>query len=931
MIVFVALFFGIFSPIHAAVRDIRVISSDQRGLTLELVGPFPEIEEVTLSGRLYSKLRLQGWAKTVTPGYPELPVQGLLIQVPDLGKISIEVIESSAYSFPNLLISPVSKRKLTDKGLVINEFAIDPSIYSSSQFFPQSIAEVQRVGIIRGVPVARVLFHPFQWDPLSRELRCYQKIVVKVHFEYSLPAQSSALSATGDSVSQDGYSRLHRRSIINYSPVEHRGYEKENKKYQLLKAKTKTSSLKIMVNRNGIYRISYNEMKKSGINLIGINPQTFRLHNMGNEVALRVVPKSAKLRSGDYIEFYAEGIDNTFTDTNVYWLSWGGENGKRMNIKDGTVTGQGVELTSFLSTIHFEENHTLWENMPEAPEQDYWFWGKITAPVTKNYSLSIPSPIPSNNGKIKVCFRGGSTASPSPNHHTVIKLNGTQIGDAYWDKDIEFVQEVEISPGLLNEGTNTLTIEAPGDTGAPIDVFYLNWIEVDYWRRFEAEGGELTFVVTGNGRFKIPIKELSNEDISIYDITDPYNVSFFQNYSINTGAMDYTATFEDEIAGQKTYFAFANTGTRTPLSIELWEPANLKAENNSADYIAITPREFLSEVKSLCRFREKQGLKTLAVAVEDIYNEFNYGLIDPKAIKDFLEYAYKNWVKPAPTYVALIGDANIDYRDYLGTGKKSRVPVHLSSTSGLRLTPDDNWYVTVEGDDALPEMFIGRIPSADIEAVEDMVDKIKNYEKLTSYEPREALFAADNNDTYFETINEELIEYLPADFVPQRIYLRSYSDVETATLDIISNINRGMLLTNYVGHGDVIHWAGEGLLEPSDIDLLNNRNRLTFVITLDCLNGYFAQPYYYSIGESFVVPKNKGAIAAFSPSGLGYPWEHMILGNSIYSLIFEEGIDTLGEITTRSKIDAFANGASEDLVKTFTLLGDPATQLRRGN
>jgi hypothetical protein len=395
--------------------------------------------------------------------------------------------------------------------------------------------------------------------------------------------------------------------------------------------------------------------------------------------------------------------------------------------------------------------------------------------------------------------------------------------------------------------------------------------------------------------------------------------------------MGYTATFEDEIVGQKTYFTLTQTDARTPINIELWKPVNLMAENNSADYIAITPREFLSEVKSLCHFREKQGLKTLAVAVEDIYDEFNHGLIDPQAIKDFLEYAYKNWEKPAPTYVVLIGDANIDYRDYFGTGKQSRVPVHLSSTSGLRLTPDDNWYATVEGDDVLPEMFIGRIPSATIKALRDMVDKIKRYEKAASYEPREALFVADNNDPYFETINEELIEHLPADFVPQRVYLSSYSDVETATMDIISNINRGMLLTNYVGHGDVIHWAGEGLLEPSDIDLLNNRNRFTFMITLDCLNGYFAQPYYYSIGESFVVPKNRGAIAAFSPSGLGYPWEHMILGKSIFSLIFEEGIDTLGEITTRSKIDAFANGVSEDILRTFTLLGDPATQLKTGD
>ena len=178
MLIVLSLFLVISSPFHTWANDIRIVSKGEYGLTLEMNVPSPEIEEVVHTGRLYSKLRLQGWASTVRPGYPELPVQGLLIQVPDSGKISVEVIESSAYSLPNLFISPVPKQQLTDEGLVKNEFAIDESIYSSLQFFPQGIAEVKRVGILRGVPVARVLFHPFQWNPLSRELRCCQKIVV---------------------------------------------------------------------------------------------------------------------------------------------------------------------------------------------------------------------------------------------------------------------------------------------------------------------------------------------------------------------------------------------------------------------------------------------------------------------------------------------------------------------------------------------------------------------------------------------------------------------------------------------------------------------------------------------------------------------------------------------------------------------------------
>jgi hypothetical protein len=94
------------------------------------------------------------------------------------------------------------------------------------------------------------------------------------------------------------------------------------------------------------------------------------------------------------------------------------------------------------------------------------------------------------------------------------------------------------------------------------------------------------------------------------------------------------------------------------------------------------------------------------------------------------------------------------------------------------------------------------------------------------------------------------------------------------------------------------------------------------------INGYFAYPFNYSLGEEFVVAPNRGAIASFSPSGLGYVWEHQTLGNEVFASIFSHGLRTLGAITTQAKINAFAKGATEDLVKTFTLLGDPATRLR---
>jgi len=913
-------------------RNVHVISSDDSGLTVELNIPQPDLKEITLSDGVFDRVGLNGWATTLIPGFPELPLKGMVIQVPPSGRITVEMGENFSSVLPNLFLSPVPTLKLSDKGVLLKEYKADQSAYGAQEFLPNNIVEIERIGIIRGVHMARVMFHPFQWNPATRELRCYTKITAKVLFEDPLSSQSGASSVSVDSSSRDDFSVALKEAITNYRPsVHHRVDAGRFGERESFASAVAVNPVKISIKRDGIYRITGKDLRKKGVNIARIHPATLKLHNRGDEIAIRVVTKGKRFTSRDYIEFYGKGVDSTFTDTNVYWLSWGGDNGKRMAALDGTVTGQGVRPAFFVSTIRFEENHVAWGLTPDAPDKDYWFWEKIDAPSTKDHVFTLSSVSNSSeNGTVRVCFRGRTTASPHPNHHTKIILNGTVIGDTTWDGNGEYIQEMAVPLSVLKEGTNSLIVESRGDTGAVVDTVYLNWFEVSYLRGFHAMGDELKFPVVDNGRFDVTVDNLTQPTVNIYDITDPLHVAIFSNCSVKAGGNGYEATVEDVVTGQKTFFAVADDAIQKPSSLEVWRSSKLKSDTNKADYILITAREFLCSLSPLIHFRHAQGLEVKAVAIEDIYNEFSYGLTDPQAIKDFLRYAYEKWQRPAPVYVLLVGDGTYDYRDYLGTGKKSVVPVHLSVTPFLGITPDDNWYVAVEGDDVLPEMIIGRIPASSKVMAVQMARKILNYEMGEGYMPQEALFAADNNDPYFEAIDENMITRLSAGVTPRRVYLGSYANVKTAKQDLIDNINRGMMLTTYVGHGDVTHWAGEGLLESADILGLKNRKKLTFVVALDCLNGWFADPSYYSIGETFVTARRSGAIASFSPSGLAYSSEHDILGNAVFSSIFEKGNRQLGVITTGSKIEAFAQGVSENTVKIFTLLGDPAVRLRGG-
>lgn len=358
----------------------------------------------------------------------------------------------------------------------------------------------------------------------------------------------------------------------------------------------------------------------------------------------------------------------------------------------------------------------------------------------------------------------------------------------------------------------------------------------------------------------------------------------------------------------------------TPKNITIWQSSELKNSNNGADYILITAKEFLPAVEPLAKLRHQQGLRVKTVSVEDIYNEFNNGLADSAAIKEFLSYAYNNWAKPAPTYVFLVGDAKINLED-------SKVPTHLYASAENIIIPNDNWYVTVAGNDNLPDMLIGRIPGNNSEMVSQIINKIIAFENSTNEAANKVLLVADN-ETQFHDFNQRLFQMLPAEYEADKVYLESNADASKANQDIIASINNGVMMSNYIGHGTMDKWSiDKGLFKSSDVEKLNNEQQLLFALMLTCINGYFISSFKYSLAEEMIIAKT-GAIGVFAASNLTYLWENAILANYIFDSVFKQGNRRLGLITTEAKIKAYEQGASAEILKMFTIFGDPALRLK---
>jgi hypothetical protein len=893
-------------------QELRLVEQDEGGVTVELTLPQFELKPVQGDDGMYQKIVLPNWARTSQVGFPDLPLKGTLLQVPETGDIRVEVLQQNVKTLENCRIYPVPRPIVNDRQ-VTWEFARDAEFYGSNASFPSQVAEIGTRGIWQDVCVAQLKIFPFRYYPRQAKLEYWQSLRLRIVYQ-------SPLRPTGVQGSNDA--KFRQQVILNYRSDCCLGASKTQEPLTPL---TYEQGMRIEVRAAGIYRLTYEKLTQAGLPA-DISPSRLRLFHRHEEVACKMVARGDKLQPGDYLEFYAPGLDNAFTRNDVYWLFWGHAPGKRMQRRNGAVHGQPEQITTFTETLRCEKNHTFWESMPGPITADRWFWKKVTAPAGDDYSTTVPSPLlPASGASLRVCYRGRSTAPPNPNHHTQVYLNNTLVADNLWNGDGEYIQEGSASQ--LLDGSNQLRVVAPGDTGAAVDIFYLAWYEITYTRRLQAVADKLAFTTPKkSNRQQFTITGFNQKDLRVYDISDPVAPREIVQWTIVAGARSYAVTFSDQATNAKTYYVASGQGVAEPADVRLWHTTHLKNCAQGADYLLLTGKEFLPYAEPLCQWHQSQSLRVKAVAVEDIYDEFNYGIFEPQAIRTFLAYAYNNWQSPAPAYVLLLGDANTDYRDYLATGKKNIVPVMLSMTS-FGVTPDDNAYVCLRGNDVLPELGIGRIPAKDGAAVTSVVNKLLGYAQARPAGPRRAMFVADNDDNGFDSVNDGLAISLPATFTARKVYLRNYPNTASATADLIAGLNEGMLLTTYVGHASTTYWAAESIFSNAYVPGLTN-SQWPFVLTYCCLNGYFSLPSGYCTSEELVIAPNKGAIAAFSPTGLGWLWEHQILSSELFAQIFTQHAKRLGTIARQGKIAAYAKGAPDETVQTFTLLGDPATLLQ---
>ena len=741
---------------------------------------------------------------------------------------------------------------------------------------------------------------------------------------------------------------------------------------------------KFAIDTTGVFKIDRRFLRDLGLNTNEINPKNIKIYGNGGQLLPMLnsdfrydgLQENALFISGeddgrfdanDFILFYGKGPHqwkintslpnssrhqtNIYSDKAFYFLTVDGGLGKRITTAADIAQPSTLQVTTYNDYVYFEEDEV---NLFDNGQQ--WFGQNLSFDNTTTINFNFENLDTSQEIAIRV--RGVTISS------TLSEMNVTVNDQSLMT--IEF-PNIPNGPnnlilGTTKEGIATITASSNpvkveityNNNNNPSARAYLDYVELIGIKKLIANGKQFSFrnFSTAN----LPTTSIveytiqNNTNISqVWDVTDYINPTIINNQSNGTDFI-----FKSNGDSLKEFIVLNDADYFTPEILPVSFVANQNLHSlKDIDYIIITQDYLMSEAERLAAYhRENSGLTVKVIELQEIYNEFSSGSPDLTAIRDFVRHFYTNATSDDTRikYLCLFGDASFDYKDRINNN--NNIVPSLQSFQSFDLANSyvtDDYYGMMDDNEGTLQGFdkqdvpTGRYPVTTIDQAKSAVDKTLNYYATTSFGDwrNNIAVVADDPDLPREFSLQETVERI-ADTITNRrpifnlkkIYADAfvqetsaggerYPDVNEA---IDNSIETGSLVMDYFGHGGEDGWAGERILEVSQIQDWNNLNTLALMITVTCEFSRFDNPLRPTAGEFVFLNKVGGSASMITTTREIFISVGQRFNNILVKKLFGfNGEDyTIAEAMMQMKNDPGAN--SEQRLFVF-YLGDPAMKL----
>lgn len=903
-------------------------------------------------------------------GFPKLPTKLFYLSIPPNSTISLSVTDKYESKLQNVFVEKNPRVELENDSVIVyknTDFNIE---LMNMNVYPANQIEIAGYTWIRDFYVVAIRVNPYQYNFSQRVLTILDSCLIKISFENinnNYYRNTNNLSV---------YDEMLKDVILNFEQgLNFRSYNPTLSQSDTTGNWIDYSKeyLKLAIPNDNIYRINYNDLVSYGVNPNNINPKTFKLFHKGNEIPIFVQGEDDNVfNQNDFIEFYSErnytyqnyrnivsiGQDyiqylNRYSDTTIVWLTWDGAFGKRVQLINNPPVQTNDTISSHLVSLHLEQDLRLWYYDPVVPRVQLPFWQEhktftwlfVGNSGSQSASFTARDFIP--NTPVNIIARLISYASNGNinAHRNGLSLNSTNSQDTItynYKQTVNFSRTYNSSQ--LVTGNNIVRI-----FGIPSQASFhqslVDWVDIEYLRRNVAINDTLKLIIpttTQSGVRVIRIENITDiNNLLIYKISP--NLKKITNFT-SIGTNPAIILFMDTVRSGDQYYITKVSKVNKPVLKNKKFFVNLRNPTRGADYILVSNKLLQNSSNQYRNFiTTNYNIRTELAFVDDIFDEFAYGIPEAEAIRSFLKIAYQNWTLPRPSYVTFLGDANYDYKDVVTPAPNPR---KRNITVSYGNPVSDPWYVMWDSVNVhFPQLYVGRIPANNDQQLLSYLQKHQKYlqKRLDIFNKSFMIFSGGD-----ATKPSELNQIIAANDFILNTYFKSHPLYGNAihfykTIDPPSNfgpytlaqiksvIDEGAIAIPYIGHSGTRTWDNS----ISEVEHLKNKynDRNPLISDFGCSTGKFAEPDVDAFGELFVCQSSNGqAIGYLGNSSWGYLSTSLRFPRLFYEILTQDSLKGIGRAHNLAKIRQLNETGTGDVNRVFTycnlLLGDPIIGFR---
>jgi len=198
---------------------VNILEQDTDHVLLEYIIVDFDVVDSNVKNEIFHEIILDREPNFITKYDPKLPHINRSFIIPEMSSMNVSILESSFSEYENMNIVP--SKGNPPRNIDINKIPFSKGqVYTRDQNFPGNLYEIHDPYILRDYRGQVLQINPFQYNPVSKELKVYTYMLVRIDFN-GQNSINSFESRSEYNIVKD-YHYLYSDRFINYSTYQTR-------------------------------------------------------------------------------------------------------------------------------------------------------------------------------------------------------------------------------------------------------------------------------------------------------------------------------------------------------------------------------------------------------------------------------------------------------------------------------------------------------------------------------------------------------------------------------------------------------------------------------------------------------------------------------------------------------------------------------------